>query len=436
MEILESTHTKESGTSGIDSQTWLTGVRQKAWDAFQKMEVPDRANQQWKYTDPKLFTSEVSTGSNSLSREYHVVETEILDRINPFGDLEASLLISESKDSPLLVQFPVNGILNGDNYVNDLHNANTLYPDLIRDTLGTLVGSEFGRLEACNLAIWEKGIFIHIPDNVTIPRPIWIRRELTGGTSLPRLLVIAGKQSRFTIIEELISSDGKSQSIVNSVSEWFLGDSASGEYAVLQNLGKNVRFHQTHRARLDRDSELKSVSLSLGAEVHKANLGTLLAGDGARSIWNGFVFIDGKQHFDHHTLHHHQAGNTYSNLNLKVAARDSSNSAYTGLIRIEEDAPFCQAYQENRNILLSDQAHAESIPELEIINEEVSCSHGVTVGTVDPEMMFYLESRGIAEEEAKQMIVHGFFEPSLQEISENFREVVRSMLLRKMDDMR
>jgi len=120
-----------------------------------------------------------------------------------------------------------------------------------------------------------------------------------------------------------------------------------------------------------------------------------------------------RQKFDHHTSHRHLSGNTWSNIDFKAALTDRARSSYTGLIRIEEDAPSSEAFQENRNLLLSDTCRADTIPELEILTDDVSCSHGATAAPIDPEQIFYLQSRGIPRHEAVRLVVKGFLEPTL-----------------------
>ena len=179
------------------------------------------------------------------------------------------------------------------------------------------------------------------------------------------------------------------------------------------------------RAEVGRDATLLTAITSLGSAVTKSDFGSLLAGPGATvELW-GFLFGEGRQHFDHHTLHDHRAGHTYSNLDFKVVLRDRARSAYTGLIRIEPDAPESEAYQENRNLLLNDGARAESIPELEILTDAVKCTHGATVGTLDPLHLFYLMCRGLPRPEAVRLIVGGFIEPTLSRLPEDLSRRLR-----------
>ena len=146
----------------------------------------------------------------------------------------------------------------------------------------------------------------------------------------------------------------------------------------------------------------------------------------------GFLFASRRQKFDHHTVHHHVGRHTRSNLDFKAVLKDRSRSAYTGVIRIEREAAFSEAYQENRNLLLSDHCRADSIPELEILTEEVQCKHGATVGPIDPVELFYLMSRAIPRPEAVGMVVEGHFERALARLPERLQEEMRSLVRNRL----
>jgi Fe-S cluster assembly protein SufD len=157
-------------------------------------------------------------------------------------------------------------------------------------------------------------------------------------------------------------------------------------------------------------------------------VGAVLDGEGSRSEMVGVTLSEGRQHLDHHTLHEHRAGRTFSNLDFRAAVAGRARSTYTGLIRIDTGAPGSEAYQQNRNLLLSPRAHADTIPELEILTDEVSCSHGATVAPVDPEHVFYLQSRGIPAAEALRLVVRGFLEETLQRVPQNLRPALEELV--------
>ncbi len=245
--------------------------------------------------------------------------------------------------------------------------------------------------------------------------------------------MIAGKNAKATIIDDY-SGSCPDQALINSVVELFVGDSSNIRYANTQRLDDNCKSYITQRAKLGRDAGIYSIFGALGGNVSKVNAGSVLAGKGADSRLYGILFGNDQQHFDYHTKHHHTAGETYSNIDVKVVLKDKAVSAYTGLIKINEDALNCEAYQENRNLLLNKGTRAESIPELEILCDQVSCSHGATMGPLDPEMLFYLTSRGISRDDAVKTVIGGFVEPTVQQLPAELRDVVRDIIMAKLGD--
>ena len=217
--------------------------------------------------------------------------------------------------------------------------------------------------------------------------------------------------------------------------EIFGGDNSHVRYVSLSRQAANTRLYLTHRARIERNALMYTIPLAFGAALSKQNFGVILNQPGAESNIYGLLFGTGYQQFDNHTLHHHAASRTVSNINLKVVLRDKAQSAYTGLIRIEQDAKTCEAYQENRNLLLNNGTRAESIPELEILNEDVQCTHGATVGPIDPLLVFFLQSRGIAFDEAVRMIVTGFVVSTLKLLPVDIKDRLSEFVTRRLEDI-
>jgi Fe-S cluster assembly protein SufD len=158
-------------------------------------------------------------------------------------------------------------------------------------------------------------------------------------------------------------------------------------------------------------------------------------GLGANTRFWGLNFAQNRQHFDAHTEHWHAEGNTMSDMDFKVVLKDKARSVYTGLIRIDKDARNCEAYQENRNLMLSDGPLADTIPELEILNEDVKCSHGATVGPVDQDELFYLQTRGIPREEATRIIVGGFVQSTLNHVPDQVKDRLVSYVADRLKEI-
>ncbi len=414
---------------------WLRRRRHAAREAFNHAPLPRRGLHLWRYTDPKKFLVDQQTTKDFLSPEdYRRATQEVL------RDLEQSLLagvvIDQGGKEVKIHRQPESekeGVI-----ISTLSEAVNSHRELIEPYLYQLINSETGKFEALNSALFNEGIFLYIPDRVKIAHPIHLVR-ISGkehSVHFPRLLVVVGKEAEAVIIDEYrggASDLDQGSSYTNSMVEIFGAENSRTSYVPLQQLNPAAAVYLTHRSRIEADAEMVTISLSFGGAVSKQNFGVLLNGEGAQSNTYGLLFGADRQHFDNHTLHHHLASHTSSNIDFKVALRDRAESAYTGLIRIEKSARGCEAYQENRNLLLNPGTKAETIPELEILNEDVQCTHGATIGPIDPMQIFYLTSRGIEPSEAVKMVVSGFVETTLTQIPENLKERVREFVTTSLE---
>ena len=280
-----------------------------------------------------------------------------------------------------------------------------------------------------NLARWRHGLLVRVPKGVELDRPLYVTVTSNGGSLYWRMVVEAEEGSRFTLIEDLSSSAPDAIAYTNAVVELFVRQSAKVEYVSLQSLSQETWHFGRHRALLDRDAELDWVIGGFGSKRGKVWVENDLAGPGATSRVTGAYFADGDQHLDYDTFQEHIAPNTESDFAFKGALRERASAVWRGMIRVEEGAQKTNAYQENRNLLLSDTAHADSIPGLEIMANDVRCTHGATVGRVDREQLFYLMARGLPRPEAERLIVRGFFQDVLDRIElEPVREALGAAL--------
>ena len=228
------------------------------------------------------------------------------------------------------------------------------------------------------------------------------RTRSTGGSLFWRLLVVAEEGSRFTLIEEYASAAPDLHGYTNAVAELFVEQAAKLEYVSIQNLSRETWHFATHHARVERDAELDWVAGGFGSKNGKIRIQNDLNGPGATSRVTGAYFADGDQHLDYDTFQEHIAPSTESDFAFKGALRESAHAVWRGMIRVEPDAQKTNAYQENRNLLLSPDAHADSIPGLEIMANDVRCTHGATLGRVNREELFYLMTRGLSRSEAER----------------------------------
>ncbi len=298
------------------------------------------------------------------------------------------------------------------------------------ERLYSLVGWD-EKFAAHNAAVWEHGLLVHVPKGVELEKPLYVR--ITSSTDNAalfwRLLVIADPGARFTLVEEVVSSTPELNAYTNEAVELFVEDGAKLEYVSLQNLSRETWHFASHHARVERDAELDWVTGGFGSKKGKVRIQNDLAGQGATSRVTGAYFTDGEQHLDYDTFQEHMAPNTTSDFAFKGALRDKSTAVWRGMIRVERDAQKTNAYQENRNLMLSPSTHAVPIPGLEILANDVRCTHGATVGRVDRDQLFYLMSRGLSRSEAERLIVRGFFEDVLARVElEPVREALATAL--------
>jgi Fe-S cluster assembly protein SufD len=280
-----------------------------------------------------------------------------------------------------------------------------------------------------NLARWQHGLLVRVPKGVQVDKPLYVKVTSNGGSLYWRMVIVAEEGARFTVIEDLSSAGPDTVAYTNAVVEVFVEPTAKVEYVSLQNLSQETWHFGRHKAWLERDSELDWVIGGFGSKRGKVWIENDLAGQGATSRVTGAYFADGTQHLDYDTFQEHMAPNTESDFAFKGALRENASAVWRGMIRVEEGAQKTNAYQENRNLLLSDTAHADSIPGLEIMANDVRCTHGATLGKVDREQLFYLMARGLSRAQAERLIVRGFFQDVLDRIElEPVREALGAAL--------
>ena len=392
---------------------WLYRLRKAGWNYYHSSPLPERSDHLWRYTDPGLFLPE-----------------------NPGN------LLKSPNDKP--EQSPSGGFLISDNR-SELENKNVIienlksalpnHGELIQNFLGKAILVDFGKFESLNMAIWDMGLFIYVPENTVVEEPIHIRYIPTSKFGTRRMLLVIGSNSEVTVIDDHAANREFKGLRTNNSTEIFAGKNSKIKYLNLNRLEKDHTLYQTDRAIIDSDVSFESIYAGFGGGISKINTGVVLSGKGANSKITGFVYSDQDRKTDYHTRHHHRSGDTFSDLDFKIVLKDKARSAYTGLIRIEKDAANCEAYQENRNLLLNEGTNAESIPELEILTDQVRCSHGATVGPIDPEMVFFLKSRGLSESKAIRLIIDGFFESSLAKFPKILKDVLTEELTNRMGDI-
>jgi Fe-S cluster assembly protein SufD len=380
--------------------------RAAATTRYAELPLPDTTQEAWRFTDLSGFDP-AAFGANGA------VKGQTLN--NSMLDLDLAGVAVVGEDGIEIERAP-DGI--------------TFEPLGEDDRLGTLVGAD-DKFTAHNAASWKNGLLVRVPKGVELEQPLYVRVANSGndGSLFWRLLVVAEEGARFSLIEEYASASPELRAYSNAAVELFVDQGAKLEYVSLQNLSRETWHFATHHARVERDAELDWVAGGFGSKKGKIRIQNDLAGQGATSRVTGAYFADGTQHLDYDTFQEHIAPHTTSDFAFKGALRDTATAVWRGMIRVERDAQKTNAYQENRNLLLSPDAHADSIPGLEILANDVRCTHGATLGQVDREQLFSLMARGLSRAEAERLIVRGFFQDVLDRIElEPVREALADAL--------
>ena len=383
--------------------------RAEALERYRSLPLPSTSEEAWRFTDLSGFDPDAFVANG------HVPGT--VPRTWPKGlvDIESAAFATVT-ESGLEIERAPQGI------TFELLGEHEL--------LGKLVGTD-EKFAAHNAAEWKHGLLIHVPKGLVLEQPVYVRiaNSAEQGALFWRMLVIAERESRFSVIEEYDSASPDLVGYSNAVVELHVEQAAKVEYVSVQNLSLGTWHFGSHHARVGRDAELDWVTAGFGTKSGKVRIQNDLAGEGATSRVTGAYFADRSQHLDYDTFQEHIAPNTTSDFAFKGALRDTASVVWRGMIKVEKDAQRTNAYQENRNLLLSDQAHADSIPGLEIEANDVRCTHGATIGQVDREQLFYLMARGLPRGEAERLIVRGFFTDLLSRIElEPVREALGAAL--------
>lgn len=393
----------------------LASYRQSAWDAYQSLPFPTTGDEAWRRTDiRKLDTGALSLSSASLEGVHPPSRF-----LNPTtaGDDYAGQIVSGAVEPMRSLDAAVEaqGVI-----FEDFHTAELRHPELLGKILGQIVKPDEDKFTAQAAALAADGIFLYIPKNVVVEHPLHSLYWGDGDKQafFNHIVVWLEDGAEVTFVHESASPSGnqETQLFHNGIVELRVGRNARLNFVELQSWGENVWSFTRERAQVMGDGNLEWIFGAMGTHLTKNFSDIDLIEPGAYGRMSGFYFTNGDQHLDHDTQQNHLAKNTTSDLLYKGALMDNSRSVWQGMIYVAPGASGTDGYQANRNLILSQGAHADSIPGLEILTDDVRCTHGATVGKIDENEKFYLLSRGIPEKEAEQLIVMGFFTPIMDRI--------------------
>jgi Fe-S cluster assembly protein SufD len=394
-----------------DEPAWLRDMRLEAWNKFEQLPLPSQRDEEWMRTDIRLFHLD-RFGITSESATDAEAPPPLLSRGVELGGQDAAL-DSRSLATRLRGELAQQGVLFGslDSLVNE-------HGELVRKHLLRAVNPHSDKFAALHAAAWSGGTLLYVPKGVVIAEPLHMRSALSpGATDLGHVLVILEDGAEATLLAETASLVEGSTGLHCGAVELIVGPRARLRYVNFQNWANGVWHFAHHKALVDSGASLQWTIAALGSRLAKVNQHVALVGPGAAAQVNGVMFTEGKQHLSYHTLQHHQAPHCTSDLLYKAALQDASRTVWRGMIRVDVGAQKTDGYQRNDNLMLSDHARSDSIPGLEILADDVRCTHGSTTGRVDDEQIFYARTRGLTRKEAVRMVVTGFFQQVFDRIT-------------------
>lgn len=399
---------------------WWLAAKQEAWDKFHSLRTPNRSDETWRFSNLKglsLAGYEVPEDHASLvphlpefahAAELIFSNRQLVGRTTPSAELTKQGVIFAPLDEAL----------------RD-------HGDLVRKWFQRQpadLGSE--KYVSLNVALTASGAFLYVPKGVEVKLPFAVQHTVTGANRsiFPHTIVVLEEGAKATLVEFFVSGD-TAVHLASGVNDLHAGPGSHLTYIGAQRWSRDTLAFQSNSTTVQRDATVVSLNLHLGGRQARHESHSRLQGPGAHSEMLALTVAQGSQEFDQRTLQTHQAPNTTSNLLYKNALLDQAKTIFSGLIIVEPDAQKTDAYQSNRNLLLSDEAEANSLPGLEIQANDVKCSHGSTSAQIDPAQAFYLKSRGITANVAQTLLVFGFFEEVLNKLDQEELHTVLNNLI-------
>jgi len=398
---------------------WWLDRKKAAYEKFAGLPMPARTDEAWRFSSIGALTLD---GFNLPTK---AVDTGTL--ATPFGTPALTFVNNQvTTRTSLAAALSAQGVI-----VCTLAEATTEHAELLRKHFMAQpqkLGSE--KFAALHTAFVGDGAFIYIPRGVELADPIIIAHAAAGkgAAVFPHTLVIAEENARVTVVDHFRSIDDGAH-FACGANDLYAGHGSQLTYVAAQAWSTDTLSLQFNSTVVRRDARVKSLNLHLGARQARHESLSQLQAPGAFSEMLALTVAGKTQEFDQRTLQIHQAANTKSDLLYKNALNDSSKTIFSGLIIVDPDAQKTDAYQSNRNLMLSEEAEANSLPGLEIQANDVRCTHGATTSRVDPEQLYYLQARGIPPKAARQLLIFGFFEEVLNRLeNEPLRDALRGLI--------
>ena len=408
---------------------WFHDQQRAAWKQFESLPKPTRKDQAWRFSNVVLLDLAPFKFGGTLSEEER---TAILERSRGLDEVAGRMIFAGDElieRDVISDQLKKRGVI-----FQSLERAMVEHTELFRKhfmSQPTILGS--AKFAALHQALVSSGTFLYVPRGVEIEQPIEIFHWLNGENAsvFPHLLLVTDELAKVTVIEHFRSVNEHAPGFACGVNDLVAGPGAKVTYVCAQNWAENVVALQMNSTVVDHDASAMSLNLHVGSRYSRFESLSRLIGEGGRSDLLAVAVAKHQQEFDARTLQDHISPHTASDLLYKNALDDRARTIFGGLIRVEPHAHFTDAYQKVRNLLLSDDAEANSMPGLEILADNVRCTHGATSGQIDEDELFYLRTRGIPVLVAQRLIVSGFLNEVIQRLD---HEAIADHLRRLIDD--
>jgi Fe-S cluster assembly protein SufD len=400
-----------------DGSDFVRGLRRDAFEQFAALPIPSHETEEWRYTDLSRFdlSTFVPCAEEPSADNLDGVDPAVVAAAGEIGE-RAGLAIQHNSTVVTSHVHPdeaARGVV-----FTSLDRALTEWPGLVEARLHAVVPTVRTKFAALHAAFRTGGTFVHVPAGVQVELPLqaltYVDRDDLA--VFPHTLMVVDEGASLTFIDRY-ASPNLGRVLSDAVVEIHAGPGADVRYVSIQEWGSGVSHLSVQRAVLGADAQLRSLAVAFGGSLSRTEVESVLAGPGAYSEMLGLYFAEGDQHFDFRSLQDHVEPNGTSHLLYKGVLTDRSRAVYSGWVHIRPGARRSDAFQTNRNIVLSEEAKADSIPNLEIENNDVRCGHAASVGPVDEDTMFYIQSRGIPPAEAQKLVVWGFFQEVLDRVA-------------------
>jgi len=410
---------------------WLTDARKAAFERFEAAAWPTSKDEEWRRTDIRAF----KLSAFPLAGKPAAPGLDELNAVGPLRDALAAHYATGIVQIGGQTTQPADTSKLGKVTLTDFQTALAQHGELIREHLFQIVRNDEDAFAALHAAMFRGGFVLHVPKGAKLEKPLYALSAMTAEhrVDATHTLIIVEDDAEVALVHELASVGDARPGLHLGAVEISVGKNARLTYVRIQNWDDQTWHFSRERAVVDAGGAVQWTIGGLGSRLSKVNQETVLTGEKASAQVNGVMFTTGKQHLAYFTRQDHKAENTTSDLLYKGGLTGKSRTVWKGMIAVDKVAQKTDAYQKNDSLVLSDEARADSIPGLEIEANDVRCTHGATAGPVDPEMVYYLQARGIPGETAKRLVVEGFFANVYDRISvEPVRESLRAAVARKL----